>query len=183
MRELRKINIDISISKKWLTFDESWADKFNRLIVLMLFGQFIFAPLMLIAAESFTSSNDKFILYWVLPSSILVGLFGIFRCLTEKRLIKIDTLQDRQSIKKTILEYAEKNQLEIYRKSNDCIILNSPNSLDIHTPHKRTQIFLFKDGLLLFTVIRDNFRVNLPIFFTHFFVKYDLAKLLKKAST
>ena len=183
MRELQKINIVTSVSKKWLTFDEGWSDKFNRLTVLILFGQFIFLPIMLIANEKFTSPNDYFILHWVLPTSILIGLYGIFRGLTEKRLIKITTSQDRQTIKKTILEYAEKNQLEVYRKSNDCIILNSPSYMDINTSYKKTRIFFFNDSLLLFTVIRDNFKVDLPIFFTHFFVKRDLTKMLTKACT
>ena len=155
-------------------------DKFNRLTVLVLFGQFIVMPLLLITNEKFTSLNDKFILHYILPCAILIGLYGVFRGLTEKRLIKIRTSQDRQKIKKVILEYAKKNQLEIYRKSNDCIILNSPSYLDQDTGHKKTRIFFFTDGLLLFTVIRDNFRVDIPVFFTHFYVKHDLTKLLKK---
>lgn len=183
MRELRKINIDASVSKKWLTFDEGWTDKFNRLTVLILFGQFIFIPVMLITHEKFTNPNDEFILHWILPTSTLIGVYGIFRGLTDKRLIEINTSHDRQTIKKIILEYAEKNQLEIYRKSNDLIILNSPSYIDINTSHKKTRIFFFNDGLLLFTVIRDNFKVDLPVFFTHFFIKHDLTKLLTKAST
>jgi len=183
MRELRKINVGASVSKKWLTFDEGWSYKFNRLAVLVFFGQFIFLPIMLIAQETFTGPNDEFILHWVIPTSILIGLYGIFRGLTEKRLIKINTTKDRQTIKKTILEYAEIHQLEVYRKSNDCIILNSPIYLDLNTAHKKTRIFFFNDNLLLFTVIRDNFRIDLPVFFTHFFVKRDLTKMLTKTST
>jgi hypothetical protein len=183
VRELQKINIDASISKKWLTCDEGWSDKFNRLAVLILFGQFIFLPVMLITHEKFTGPNDKIILHWVLPTSILIGLYGIFRGVTEKRLIKISTSLDRQTIKKTILDFAEKNHFEVYRKSNDCIILNSPSNMSINTSHKKTRIFFCNDGLLLFAVIRDNFKVNLPIFFTHYFVKHSLTKLLKKASS
>ena len=183
MRELHRINIDASISKKWLTFDESWLDKFNRLTVIILFGQFIIVPVMLITNEKFTSVNDKFILHWVLPTSILVGVYGIFRGLTEKRLITISTSLDRQTVKKIILKFAEENQFEVYRKSSDCIILNSPSFADVNTAHKKTRVFFFNDGLLLFTVIRDNFRIDLPVFFTHFFVKHDLTKRLKTAST
>jgi len=181
MRELRKINIEDSVSKKWLTFDEGCLGKLNRLAVLVLFGQFIFLPVLMILNEKFISSNDEFILHWVLPISILIGLYGIFRSLTEKQLIKINTSQDRQTIKKAILEYAEKNQLEIYRKSNDCIILNSLSYMYINTSHRKTRIFFFNDGLLLFTVIRDNFKVSIPVFFTHLFLKHDLKKFLKHA--
>lgn len=182
MRELIKLNPEDSISKRRLIFDEGWLDKFNRLAVYVVFSPFIFLPVVMFMKEKFVSPNDEFILHWVLPTSFLFGLYIFYRNATEKRLIKVSTDLDRQTIKKIILEYAVKNQHEIYRKSDNCIILNEAYS-DWTSAHKKTRIFFFKDNLLLFTVIRDGFKLNLPTLFTHIFLKRDLTKLVKTASS
>lgn len=179
MRALRKLNVQESIRKKRLVFDEHWTDKFNMVAVIFVFGQLVFYPVLIIAFEKPQNINDRFFIYGVFPIAIFAGCFGIYRGLTEKRLIKIETSHDQQTIKQAILCYAEKNQLEVYRNSGNCIIINSPTTIMMESDHKKSRIFLFADGVLLFTVIRDDFKINLPVFFTHLFVKRDLAKLLR----
>lgn len=182
MRELKKINTDESILKRRLVFDEGWLDKFNRLTVYIVFSPLILLPVVMFFKEKFVSPNDTFILYYIFPISIAVGLYIFYRNATEKQLTKIDTNFDRQTIRKLLLDYADKNQFEIYRKSNDCLIFNE--SFDSWTSaYKKTRIFFVQDNLVLFTVIRDNFRLNMPILFTHLFIKKDLRKMLRKAST
>ena len=182
MRELKQLNPSESISKRRLIFDEGWNDKFNRLTVYVVFSPLIFLPIATLFKEKFVSTNDIFILYFVFPVSIAFGLYIFYRNATEKRLAKIETDLDRQAIRKLIIEYADKNQFEIYLKSNDCIIINE--SLEsLSSAYKKSRIFFVQDNVVLFTIIRDNFKINIPTLFTHLFLKYDLTKLLKKAST
>ncbi len=182
MRELKQLNPTESISKRRLIFEEGWYDKFNRLTVYVVFSPFIFLPIATLFKEKFVSTNDIFILYFVFPVSIAFGLYIFYRNATEKRLAKIETDLDRQAIRKLLIEYAEKNQFEIYRKSIDYIIINE--SFDsLSSAYKKTRIFFVQDNVVLFTIIRDYFKLNIPTLFTHLFLKYDLAKLLKKAST
>jgi hypothetical protein len=182
MREIKKLNPTESISKRRLIFDEGWDDKFNRLTVYLVFSPLIFLPISMFFNEKFTNTNETFILHWVFPISIIFGLYMFYRTATEKHLIKIDTQLDRQTIRKLLLDYAEKNNFEVYRKSNDCLIFNE--SFDTwSSAYKKTRIFFVQDNIVLFTVIRDNFRLNLPTLFTHLFLKRDLTKLLKKAGT
>jgi hypothetical protein len=181
MREIKKLNTEQSISKRRLVFDEGWLDKFNRLAVYIVFSPFIFLPVIMSFKENFVSPNDRFILSYVFPVSIAFGLYIFYRNATEKRLIKIKTSMDRQTIRKMLLGYADKNQLEIYRKSNDCLIFNE--SFDSWTlAYKKTRIFFVQDNLVLFTVIRDNFNLNMPTLFTHLFLKHDLTKIFRKSN-
>jgi hypothetical protein len=183
MREIRKINVAESVSKRRLIFDESWMDKLNRLAVVIFFGQLIYLPLIVMYYENFANTKEISILHWILLILIVIGLYGIIRALTEKHLIKITTVHDKQTIRTALLDYADRNKFEIYRDSNNCIILNSPNYLDLSSYTCKTRIFFFKDGLLLFTVIRDNLKINLPVLFTHLLIRRDITKSLRKAST
>jgi hypothetical protein len=183
MREIRKINVSESIKKRQLIFDESWMDKFNTLAVLILFGQLIYLPLIVVNYDNLANTEETPTIYWTFPILILIGLYVIIRGLTEKRLIKVTTMHDKQTIRTALLDYADRNKFEVYRDSANCIILNSPNYMDLSSSTCKTRIFLFKDGLLLFTVIRDNFKINLPVLFTHLFIKRDIIRSLDKAST
>jgi hypothetical protein len=182
MRTLRKLNPEESISKRRLIFDEDWLDKFNRLTVYIVFFPFIFLPIVMLLNEKFVGPNDEFILHWVLPASFILGVYTWYRNATEKRLIKVDAQFDSQTIRKLLLEYAKKNQYEIYRKSNGYIILNDTYSY-WSSKYKKTGIFFSQDNLLLFTVIRDGFRLNLPTLFTHLFLKRDLIIMMQKTNT
>lgn len=180
MRELRKINIQASISKKRLTYNESWLNIFARVTTLLLFVPCILYPVIMMATLQFTNANELFFLYLVFPVSILIGIYGIFRGLTEKRLIKIETSHGKETITEAILTLAKENQLEIFRKSANCIILNSSDPLSFSEDRKKARIFFIGDGMLLFTVMRFGYKANYPVFFTHLFIKRDLSKLLRK---
>jgi hypothetical protein len=183
MRKLKNLNPLESISKRRLIFDEDWNDKFNRLAVYLVFSPLILLPLLIMYfQEKYTNSNETFVLYWVFPISIILGLYMLYRNATEKQLVKINAQIDSLTIRKLLLDYAEKNNFEVYRKSNNCLIFNE--SFDIwSSDSKKTRIFFVQDNNVLFTVIQDNFRLNLPTMFTHILLKRDITKLLKKAST
>lgn len=179
MVELNEINIQASINRKWLTYNERWFHKLGRFTTLFLLTPFILFPITMMAYEQFTNANELFFLYVVFPVSLLAGAYGIFRVLTEKRLIKIETGHGQKVITKAIRAYAKKYALDIDRHSDNCIILISHNPLDFRKEHKKARIFIIGDGLLLFTVMRFGYAGNFPVFFTHLFVKRDLQKLLQ----
>jgi hypothetical protein len=182
MREIKKLNPEESISKRRLVFDESWLDKFNRLTVYLVFSPLIFLPVIMFFNEKNTNPNDTFILHYVFPISILIGLYIFYRNATEKLLSKINTDLARQEARRLLLEYAEKEGFEIYRKSSDCLIFNETYS-DFSSDYKKTRIFFIQDNIVLFVVIRDSFKLNIPTLFTHLFLKRDIIRLLKKVIT
>lgn len=180
MLKRKEINIQASINKKWLTYEKGWLHKLGRFTTLFLLVSFVFCPVIMMATLQFTNANELFFLYLVFPVSILIGVYSIFRWLTEKRLIKIETSHSREAITDAILTLAKENELEIYANSGGYIILNSSNPMDFKEDNKKSRIFFISDGMLLFTVMRFGYGGNFPVLFTHLFIKRDISKLLRR---
>lgn len=179
MREIIKLHPQESMSQSRLVFEESWLDKFNTLTVYLVFSPFILLPVEMYLNESFINPNERFILYCVLPISVLSGLYIYYRSATEKRLTKIHTSLKRQDARQLLLNYAEKKGYEIYLKSNDCLIFNETYD-DWNSNYKKTRIFFVQDKIIMFCIIRDSFKINMPILFSHLFLKVELKKLVKE---
>lgn len=113
---------------------------------------------------------------------MLLGLYVIYRKATEKFFYKLTTPFDRQKNKQVLLSYADKQQFEIYRKSNDCIILNESLG-DFNPSYKKSMVFILKDNEVLFTILKDQYKLNLPTLTSHLFLKHDLKKLFNNVST
>ena len=182
VREIRKLNIEDSILKGKLIFKEGYLDKINRLTVYIFFSPLIILPVLMILNQNFENANDAFLLYTIFPISIFTGLYIFYRNASEKSLIKIETKFSKEDTRKLLLDHAESKGYEIYRKSGDCIILNEKSS-DFNESYKRSSIIFIQDYEVSFSVIKDGFRLNLPVLFSHLMLKRDLAKLFKSAGT
>jgi hypothetical protein len=176
MRRITKINIDESVNRHRLIFQESWVDKLDRLVIYFSFGVFLVYPVLTFINADFKNPNDKFISLTILPISILFGLYVIYRKATEKRLFKVITPFDKQTTRQMLLDFADEQELEIHRKSNDCLIFNE-SSDDFNSSHKKSMVFIVKDNLVLFTVLKDQFKLNLPTLTSHLLLRYNLKKL------
>lgn len=181
MRRITKIDIDESVSRHKLIFQEEWLDKFDRFVVYISFGGFIIYPALTIFEADFSNPNDKFISLTLLPLSILFGLYVVYRKATEKLLFVLKTPFDRQKNKQILLYYADNQQLEVYRKSNDCIILNESIG-DFNQSYKKSMVFILKGNQILFTILKDQYKLNLPTLTSHLFLKHDLEKLFNNES-
>ena len=182
MRRIIKINIDESVSRHELIFEEEWLDKFDRLVVYIFFSGLIIYPALTMFEADFNNPNDKFISLTILSLCMLFGLYVVYRKATEKLLFALTTPFDRQKNRKILLDFADKQQLEVYRKSNDCLILNESIG-DFNPSYKKSMIFILKDNLVLFTILKDQYKLNVPTLTSHIFLKYDLKKIFKKVST
>ncbi len=182
MRHITKIDIDESVSRNKLIFQEEWLDKFDRFVVYIFFSGFIIYPALTIFEADFNNPNDKFISLTILPLCILFGLYVVYRKATEKLLSTLPTPYDRKKNKQILLTYADKQQLEVYRKSNDFLILNESLG-DFNTSYKKSMVFILKDNQVLFTILKDQYKLNVPTLTSHLFLKHDLKKLFNNVST
>ena len=182
MRRITKIDIDGSVLRHKLIFQEEWLDKFDRFVVYIFFSGLVIYPTLTIFEADFNNPNDKFISLTILPLCMLFGLYVIYRKATEKHLFTVTTPFDRQKNKQILLSYADKQQLEIYRKSNDCVILNESIG-DFNPSYKKSMVFILKDNQVLFTILKDQYKLNLPTLTSHLFLRHDLKKLFNNAST
>lgn len=180
MRHIVKVNIEQSVNKQKLVFEEEWSDKIDRVAIYIFFSGFIIYPLLLIFKADFSNSNDKFFSLTILPVFVLFGCYVIYRKATEKLLFKIITDFDKQKNREILLDYADKVKLEIHRKSNDLLIFNETIG-DFNTSHKKSIVLIIKDNIVFFTILKDQFRLNLPTLTSHIFLKNDLKKILKQS--
>ncbi|MCG9911296.1 MAG: hypothetical protein MH137_08335 [Flavobacteriales bacterium] len=179
MRRIENINIDQSVKRQKLVFEEDWFDKLDRIFIYLFTSGFVVYPLLAIKEADFSNINDKFISLTIFPMLIVFGIYVIYRKATEKRLMKINTPFDRQKNRQILLDYAKQQQLEIFRSSKECLIFNEPvyhfNSL-----HKKSIVIMVLDNVIYFTVLVDRFRFNLPTMIFHHVLKYDLKKLMSE---
>ena len=180
MRRIAKINIDQSVSLQKLVFEEEWLDKFDRIVIYLFFSGLVVYPILSIMGADFNNNNDKLFSLVIFPLVILFGLYVIYRKATEKILFKINTPFDWQKNRLILLEYAVKQQFEIYRKSNNCLIFNESIS-DFNPRYKKSMIFIVKDNVIFFTILKEQFKLNLPTLTSHLYLKSDLKKLLRQS--
>ncbi|HXU27108.1 MAG TPA: hypothetical protein VN698_07740 [Bacteroidia bacterium] len=177
MRRIVKIKVSESIIKNKLIFQEDWTDKFDRFVIYLFFSCFLVYPIISYYDTSSLGPNDRFVLYSFCPMSILFGLYVIYRKATEKHLFKVNSAFDKQKNKQLLLNYAAKYGWQVYKNSNDCLIFNEQTSY-FNSRYKKSMIFIVKDNLVLFTILKDNYRLNIPSLTSHLFLKHDLKKLL-----
>lgn len=180
MRRIAKLNIDQSVSRQKLVFEEEWLDKFDRIVVYLFFSGLIIYPTILITSLDIRTNNDKFIAFAILPLPILFGLYVIYRKATEKQLFQIKTPFNRQKNKQILLDFADKQQYEIYKKSNEYLIFNESFD-DFNSSYKKSMVFIIKDNMVYYTILKDQFKLNLPTLTSHLFLKNDLKKLFRQS--
>lgn len=176
MRRISKLNIQKSISKEKLVFHEEGLDVLDRLVVYLFSFGLVVTSLFSITIVDFENSNEAFLAWTFMPIGILLGLYLGYRKATEKHLYNITTPFNISENKELLLEYAVKQKLEVYRKANQCLILNEPIS-DIISSKCKSIIILIKDNHVLFTVLVDNYGLNFPTLVSHLWLKHDLKKL------
>jgi len=182
MRQLRNLNVTESIEQNHLVYDQKWYEKIDLILMFFQFGFFIFISI-LILNTPFNDKNDKdFVIYFNLPLTIFLG-YVAYRKAREKRLIKIDTNFDNVKNKDIVLKFAENKGYDIYRNSGNLLILNNPSgTLQLNETYKITTIIIFQDNKILFAMLKDSFRINLPVLTSHLLFKNDLKKQIKKSS-
>ncbi|KAA5536795.1 hypothetical protein F0919_03745 [Taibaiella lutea] len=175
MRSLRNLEINQSIERGKLVYDESFMDKFDGAINYLISFLLIFISICLSQLNTQSENDFTFEIIFAILSGTF-GLYNLYRKLMEKRLIKIKSRFSAKEIKEKLLDFAIKEEYEIYRQSGYCLIFNSSDwEIDLY---KKTRIIFIRDYEIYFTVIQDNSRLNRPVYTTHLFLKRAFKKLL-----
>ena len=184
MRNIAKINIEESILRGKLTFDKRLSERLDQVIIYYLCAVMISTPLLALRDADFDNRNDLFLYLTLFPFLALIGAYIIYRKATEMSLVKIESPYKRQIKRQMLLDYAEERAYQVYRKSNDCLILNQPADAfeSLNTSHMKSLVLIVDDNAVYFTIIRDLYNVNLPVLITHHLVRRDLKKLFKARS-
>lgn len=178
MRNLKNLDIEKSMQTKKLIFEENWLDKFDIFITYLVFSSLTFYSFLIIKNINPDSPNDT-VGYFINPLIIIFSSYAIFCKFSEKKLKEIKFKIHREEAKQRILEYGEQTNYRISKISNDLIFLN--RSINDYGPgnQERTICIFFKDNEILYTLIKDAFRLNFPVLFSQHFVRADFKKILK----
>jgi hypothetical protein len=180
MRSLKNLDIEKSIESSKLVYDESWWDKFDTATnYFMFFG--LMLPTIFGLKDIQPSANSDFeCLFYICP--FLFGVYGLYCKFTEKNLKEIRFTIHREDAKQRVLEYGKKYDYRISKISNNLIFLNEPTSGYSFGNYEKTIMIFFKDGSILYTLIKESARLNVPVLFSQYIVRIDLKKILKKTN-
>lgn len=176
MRVLRNLNISKSIANGKLIIRENWFEKLDRIMVFFFHTIFFCMPF-LVFFDPHKDSNQEGIEYYLLFTLSLFSLYVIYRKFSEFRLCKITSRNTLDENKELIKEFFLQKGYELNRNSKKLLVFNSDNGFSSN--YKTSRIFLFDGNDVYFTMIKSNFRMNLPVLFSHFFVQNEIKKLLK----
>jgi len=177
MRSIRNIQINKSIEKGELVYDESGWDKFDTYTNYVASIALILLALAGLYRLDQQKGNDLAFTILFVVVALLLGSYHFYRQWAEKKLIKIDSKFRAEEIKGKLLDYAANEEYEIYRQKGYCLILNETTDLT-GDRYKRSSIILIRDHVVYFAVMQDNFRLNSPVYTSHLTLKRDLRKLL-----
>ena len=172
------INYEKTFSKRKLVLKTKWLDVADS-VVFYFAAIFFFVCLYLTYKElNLANPNDQFIAHGVLP---LAGLFAIallYKKITEKRLLIIETplnkVQTRQLIRNAVKSWGWNV------RSDNANYLQATTGFEFSWGKQVT--ILFDSGKLYLNVMSDNPMVRMPVLFSDRSIRYDIKKLLE-AST
>lgn len=180
MRTLKKLNITKSIQSKKLTFEESWSDKFDTFFNYFMFILLTITSILALKEINPNSPNDT-IGYFIFPLVIVFSLYAFYCKFSEKNLKEIKFDIHKEDAKQRILEHGKKYNYRISKISNNLIFLNEPTSESNlgFGNYEKTIIIFFKDNSILYTLIKEGWRINFPVLFSQHIVRSDFKKILK----
>lgn len=182
MRRLTNLNTAKSISEGQLVFQEEWLEVFQRLVIYFGFGIMALGAAVVLFIADYSNQNDVFIAVIICPIVIICSVYIVYRKAAEKHLIEITTNFRREENKQLLIHFARDKHLDISRKSGDLLVFTMP--LDGTSPeHKQSFIFIVRDQLVLFTTLKDQFRLNMPVLRSHLSMKRDLVSWFDKGNS
>lgn len=178
MRNLKNLNIDESIKRKKLIYTENWFEKLDQFVIYIFFSWGFILPFLVFfnPHRDLTKTGIEYYLLFIF--SIFCG-YVIFRKATEKKLITIESPFNIEKNKEIINEYCQKAGLEKYRNSKNIIIYNSVNSLSFNSNYKISRIFLLDNNKVYLTMIKENYKMNIPVLFSQIILKNEIEKFIK----
>ncbi|RYD71736.1 MAG: hypothetical protein EOP53_23140 [Sphingobacteriales bacterium] len=158
MKQLSNIHVSDSIVNQKLILKEKWFDKFDQISLYVIFGMVTYLFSYIFYKEF---PSNSFIINFLCPLMIFLSAYIIYRKATEKNLRFITGKKTVGENHKILLEFAAKNDYEIHRKSTSCLIFNQPNGFT--NTYQTSTILLLEDDKIYYTMLQDNFRLDVPI--------------------
>jgi hypothetical protein len=183
MANLSYIDTEKSIAAGRLSLNRSRFDKVEQITDTIAWSTLcigiMFYPTLSYFHVNINASNDRAVAFGLFPIIILCGLYGLYRKLSEMKLIAIDTLLPRHKNKEYLLEFLKINGYEVVRENKEIVIANVEESLSFNNLWTKTITFIIADRRMYFTIVKNYPKINPPVFFSHWSLKADLKKYFR----
>lgn len=179
MRNLKNLNVNQSIKCKKLIYTESWFDKIDAFVVYLFFLWGLVLPFF-IFFNPYRDYSETGIEYYLAFIFSFFCLYVIYRKATEKKLIEIKSSFDLVKNRELINKYCQEKGYEKYRNSDNIIIYNVENPYSLNSNYKTSRIFLLDNNSIFISMLKTNYKLNIPILFSHFILKKDIEGIVKK---
>lgn len=177
MRHIKHIDVEESVKFGKLIYQEEFSDKLDRIVVYLMSLLGMACPFLIGLEMDISNSNDRFVCFYILPLIFLISAYVLYRKATEKHLIKCNTGYEKDRNKKLIRKYIKKFNLKYHHPYENVFLVNDCTHNDQNAI--RTTVFIIQDLKILYIVLYDRPRLNLPSMTSHFIVKYDLKSIIK----
>ncbi|MDN3691830.1 hypothetical protein QWZ06_05970 [Chryseobacterium tructae] len=177
MRALKKLDIRKSIHSKKLIFEEGWTDRFDTLTVYFAFLALIWFSIWGIKETEISIDNG--LEYLVLTCIFSFSLYVLYCKFTEKHLKEIKFDISKTEAKDRVIKYAQK-RYRISTPANNLLYLNEPTDLYSPGNYEQTVIIFFKDNSILYTLLKEGSKTNLPVLLSQHFFKMQFKKILQQ---
>lgn len=167
-----------SIECRKLIIDENWSDKLDTYTNYFLFSTCIVSAIL--CFREITPSLNNSLEYFILISLSAFSLYGLYSKATEKKLKEIKFNIHKEEAKSRILQYGKKYHYRISKISANLIFLNEPTDLYSAGEHEMTTIIFFTNDSILYTLIKEGQKLNLPVLLSQHLVRRDLKKILRQ---
>jgi hypothetical protein len=178
MANLSYIDIESSINTRRLVCKHSWLDILDKVVFCMLCISMMAYPSLLLFKTDISNPNDKVLAFTILPLAILFGMYGLYRKLTETKLLRIETSFARHKNKEMLLAFLKQRGHEIFRQNKEVIIVTNEEDLSFNKLWTKTITFIISDKVILFNIVKNYPKLNPPVLFSHLFLKRDLKKFV-----
>jgi hypothetical protein len=176
MAYIDDINYQDTRKKKHIVFKSKWMDLTDLFVFMMIPASLIMCEILLVKEADLKSPNDSFVVYWIFPFLTVFILILLYKKLTEKRLLVIETKLEKTEARKQILVLVKSWQWEIHR--------NNPNYLQATTGMElaswgKQVIIIYDNQKIYLNVMSNNPKVRMPVLFSDKSIKNDIEKQLK----
>lgn len=178
MANLSYIDIERSISRSRLVYKRSWLDILDKVVFSVLCISMMTYPSLVLFRTDLNNPNDKVLAMTILSLAILFGLYGLYRKLTETKLLRIETSFARHKNKEMLLAFLKQRSHEIFRQNKEVIIVTDEEDLSLNKLWTKTITFIISDQVILFNIVKNYPKLNPPVLSSHFFLKRDLKKFV-----
>jgi hypothetical protein len=176
MAYINDLNYQDTIKKKSVVFKSKWFDLIDTFLFIIMSASFIVFEVLLFKEADLKSPNDSFVVYWIFPFLTVYILILLYKKLTEKRLLTIETNLEKAEARNQIISLIKSWQWTIHRNNGN--YLQATTGIDLTTWGKQV-IIIYDNQKIYLNVMSNNPKVRMPVLFSDKSIKKNIEKELK----